>query len=572
MTAADPTKTAPWSSDTNDLLTRSLTHVVTARAVLSGVTRRNVVTNPNLETAATGWAATTGTFARDTAAPIDGTASAKVTGAGSTAIGLEYHRTFTQDRTRVEAGVAVDVSLRLKVSVASTQLRFDVEWFDDNGAAVGAVVTGPTSTPAANTPVTLVGTFTAPSRATRIRVAARTVPNVAAGVALWADSLMVGTGLFDPPDPTGPGTYFDGNTAATGAYAYAWEGATNASTSIEYRADTVVPLDVEAVTVGWDETRAPRVAASLTCRIPTNQGTLDLLDPRTGIRVEITAGYRRPDGTVDAQLLADLVLRDRVVTRPDNRMTLRAASDESLLIDNASTPTGIVGANTTANAISAVISQALPAQPPTITATAGAAVSGVIFTDRWDAVDDLADRVSAQVYDNGLRAWFIAPMPVLTTAAPALVLAVGSGGTVIASDTGLTRDEDFANAVVLVYNWRDAADVEKVIRSRARVATGPYASVGGNVKTLVLDREVATTQAEANTAATSLVKRTVTRGRSFGLDTVAAYWLRPGHTVEVTLPLGPAESHLVTAVEFDPVAGSMHVTTRLPDGDYTIGA
>ena len=43
-------------------------------------------------------------------------------------------------------------------------------------------------------------------------------------------------------------------------------------------------------------------------------------------------------------------------------------------------------------------------------------------------------------------------------------------------------------------------------------------------------------------------------------------------TVTVTLPLGAPQDHLVAAVDFDLAAGTMTVTTRLPDGTYTIGA
>lgn len=331
-----------------------------------------------------------------------------------------------------------------------------------------------------------------------------------------------------------------------------------------------IPLDLEGGTLSFDETRSPRVIAdNLLVKAFTDVAALGRVDPRTGCRLRIDAGYRRPDGTEDVQTIANLGLRSRPVSRPADTMPLSAQSDEALVIDNSP---GVFLAFTRATTVLAiqVVVQAAGLTPTwNVTAPAGPAVTQGPYEDYWDLTNDLADRIGAQVYDDGLRTWNITTAPVL--AATAAELAVGAGGTITSSESGLDRDE-WANKVVLRYRWRDTSDVEHTIISTRRITSGPYAALPGNTKTLLVERSVSTTQAEADLAAAALVARTVTRGRSFTLSAVSAYWLRPGHTVLVTLPLGDPERHLVQSVRFDLVTGLMQVTTRLPDNTGTIGA
>ncbi len=333
-----------------------------------------------------------------------------------------------------------------------------------------------------------------------------------------------------------------------------------------------VPLDLTAGTVGWDETRAPRVTATLTCKVPGDQAMLDRIDPRTGARLVITAGYRRPDQLLDVQPLADLGLRGRRVSRPSDTMTLTATSDEALVIDNAPSNGGSVSSLTTKAAMVEVIRLIFPGVTVSTTgAPSGPAVTQDPLGDKWTTLADLADRIDTQVYDNGLRAWFIRPTPT-TTADPAVELAVGAAGTLIESDTGLDRDAGWFNRVFLTYEWTDSSNAPHTVVAVRSITSGPYTAVTGNIRTMDERREIPATSTEATAAATSLVTRTVTRGRSFTLRSVSAYWLRPGMTARVSLPLGDPELHLVAAVEFDLAAGTMRVTTRLPDGTYTIGA
>lgn len=333
----------------------------------------------------------------------------------------------------------------------------------------------------------------------------------------------------------------------------------------------LTPLDIEDGTLTFDETRAPRVQATITCRFPDDAALLSRIDPRQNVRLRLDVGYQRPDGAEEVFQIGDLGLRSRRIERPADTMTLTAASDEALVIDGSPTATGTVTDASTTGAISAVLNQVLTVTPVVdVGGPTGPAVSGVLFDDRWDAIVDLADRIEKQVFDDGMRTWHINSAPLLDD--PALELTVGEGGTIIDSDSGVDRDEGWYNYVWLRYEWTDGSNVDHTIDGKRRITTGPYAATTGNIKVFKQVRNVATTQTEANSAGDALVARTVTRGRSFSLTAISAYWLRPGHTVDITLPLGDTEQHLVTAVAFDLRAGTMRVTTRLPDNTGTIGA
>lgn len=339
-------------------------------------------------------------------------------------------------------------------------------------------------------------------------------------------------------------------------------------------AGDVLPLDLEAARTTFDGSRTPRVTARLTCRLPTDQSLLDRIDPRTATRVVLSAGYARPDGLDDVQPIADLALRSRYADRPSDTLEVALAGDEALFADGGPAAGITVNQSSLVNAIRFCVEDVLGPQTWNVTASsAGAAINEYTAdTDRVDLVNDYRDRIGADVYVDEARVWNIANAPALA-ATPNHTMTVGAAGTITASNAGLDRELDgpdgWYNRVYLLYRWRDAGGVEQTVATSRSVTTGPY-SVTGNLRTLRVERKVATTLAQAGTVAANMVARTVTRGRTFTVTGVAAYWLRPGMTVAVQLPIGGLELHLVTAVTFDHFAGLMTVTTRLPDNAGTI--
>lgn len=333
---------------------------------------------------------------------------------------------------------------------------------------------------------------------------------------------------------------------------------------------TRYPLEVEDFRLSWDERRAPRAMATLVCAVP-DRLILDEIDPRTGTRVEITAGYILPGGAEEATLVADLGLRTRRVGRPADTMTLELAGDEALVID--ASPVATLGYGTSAASVPLVmqwlIRSALSPDPdvnishPDMTDTTVADIS-----DRWASIADLADVIDAECYDDGLRGWHIDRRPTVKGASSA-ILRVGPGGGITDSEASLDRDE-WANHVALRYRWRDATDVDRQVIGTATTTTGPFATATAGLKIFLDEREVPATQASANAAAKAVLSRFLSRSRSYQLTAIAHWWLRPGHTVTVQLPTGVQERHLVVSVEFTN-DGLMTVTTRLPDKTSTIG-
>lgn len=327
-----------------------------------------------------------------------------------------------------------------------------------------------------------------------------------------------------------------------------------------------IPVPVAAddlATVVFDEASAPRVTAQLAVPLVAGVGAVDA---RAGWRLEVSAGYRRPDGIEDVHQLADLGVRRSPRQHASGLLQLAARSDEALVIDAAPAVAESLTAATPADAVAALLAKSLGVAPyiAATLPTTGPAVTIEPIDDRWAALVDLADRHGAQVYDDGTRTWHVAPQPSSPAATPAHVLRCGDGGTVLETDEDTDRDA-WANYVLLRYRWRTDTGEDKQLLATAYASSGPYAITGPAGRRIFRDdREVATTQPLANLAAAQVLTRAMSRAETMTVRAVAAYWLRPGHTVDVVQPDGRSVRHLVARVAFDLARGLMEVTTRLP--------
>jgi len=333
---------------------------------------------------------------------------------------------------------------------------------------------------------------------------------------------------------------------------------------------TSIELPVEDFDVELDENRVPRVTLSIVTPVP-DQATLDLLDPRKPVRVRFSAGYRLPSGVEDVHQLFDLQLRARTVDRPAGTLTLLAQGAEGALLD-ASPDLPFYDGDTTWDsataAIKATITSRLAGGPfagPTIIATTSDTTpfTAVTFpTDYWTRIVDAADSIDASVYDAGDRIFRIAPRRYLA-AESTHDLRVGANGTLLTSRTGVDRD-DWANAVTLLYRWEATSTTTADRLWGQAYATGDYDPALVGYVQLVDIRERKTTPATADAVARTLLRRAMSRAKTFELQAVSAWWLRPEDTVTVQLPEGPQERHLVARVRFTS-NGTMQVKTRLPD-------
>lgn len=344
---------------------------------------------------------------------------------------------------------------------------------------------------------------------------------------------------------------------------------------------TELPLDVVDWSIDWDETRSPRVQAQLVCAPPTDQATLDQLDPRLYVRVRIFAGYRLASGTLDEQQVAILGLRNRRLRRSgegDVSMVLELSGKEAYFIEaatiNPSAPQeNLFNATSLAAAVQQYVTDLFAGTPlagSTVTELYRTGPVGVpIYPNPWDALADICDELDAAIYDPGDGNFVVAQRSYQTEPNASVSLTVGANGNLLDSDAGISRD-DWANLVIVWYKWRDAAGVEQEAASSRWVNTGPFSVTAAGYKEYLEVRDgVVGTNAKAYSVAGTILRRFLARSRSYTVEAVPAWWVRPGQTVTLQLPLGSQERHLVSRVGFTP--GRMRVETRLPDTASTIG-
>lgn len=328
-----------------------------------------------------------------------------------------------------------------------------------------------------------------------------------------------------------------------------------------------VDLDLTTATLTIDEDASPRFVFNGAFGLGS-QELLDLLDPRTGTRVQVWAGYQYADRTTDVHELVDLGLRERVVRRPQSDVVLVAASDEAIVQDYTPDQPIVFPAGTTcATALSTLLGLGHTQPVHVLAQGAGLALIEPLTVEPegvWSAVQDLADRSSAVAYHDGLTGFYVLDQPEQASAA-AHDLRTGTRGSLTSTEVALDLEE-FANWVLVQYRWRDGAGVDHVARGWAEVQAGPFGTITSGRRGRVVTINRPGTVAQAQSTASALLVRTISRGRRIHVEgAVAAYWLRPEHTITLTLPLGGAERALVTQVVFDLPAGTMSVHTRQPE-------
>lgn len=332
----------------------------------------------------------------------------------------------------------------------------------------------------------------------------------------------------------------------------------------------VFALEIEDLEFSFSEDWAPHVEVSIRATIPEDTAQLDALDPRAGCRLLVSAGYVYADRTEDVHQLVDVALQTREVSRPENQLRMTGVSGEAQLQDyltlwNPSIPQ--TGLN---EAMEWILRFGLNPKVPKVQSTLPAGygkanlvgLEAPIGTNYWSVTEDAAQRTDAWVYCDGSDTWRITTKPTVA-ATPAHSLVVGENGTIITSQATLDRNA-WANAVCITYSWADAENNQFTVHGRA-VATAGQFSVGQvGYRAEHVEREIPTTQAQADRAAAGMLRNLLSRGRGLTLEALAAYWLRPGMTVSVALPTGDQELHLVQSVRFRPGTGTMTVVTRQP--------
>lgn len=342
--------------------------------------------------------------------------------------------------------------------------------------------------------------------------------------------------------------------------------------TVRPRTGAAFALDADDVSVTFSEDWAPFAQASIRGAIPSTQAKLDALDPRILCRIEIDTGYTYQDGTTELFPLADLGLVDRGVLRPSNVLELSAASDEALTQDyiwRSDFP--LMPTNGINEAVSWCLEFSLMQTGYTLSTFFGPGVDEHQLLDltisigdpMWRMLDEIATRTGKRVYCGEDGIWRIRNRNEIS-ATPLHSLTVGQDGTILDTATSLSRD-NWYNSVLLEHEWMPYGASEPMRRfGHAAVTSGPFAvgTVGYKTYHVRSDRVIA--QDTLTAAAVAKLSNLVTRGRSLRLTAIAAYWLRPGNTISVTLPTGEPELYIIQSVTFRPLVGLMDIVTRQP--------
>lgn len=307
--------------------------------------------------------------------------------------------------------------------------------------------------------------------------------------------------------------------------------------------------------------------ARLSATIPNSFTPAELakLDPRDPqhrpVTVTVEAGYIWPDGAEDVHVVFTGQLDRRVAKTSASVVDIEATTAETLTQEG-----GWMGDEVfqtyggVREAVNAWLTYAL-GKAPYLTSTVAFGtrpdlVTGVQVstgTDMWSLIDQVTNAADLRVYVDDAGAWHLEAKPRVAAVTSAF-LSMGNGGIVDNADDTLSRDGYYTSAV-LVYEWTDAGGT-------ARKVIGKYGAPSGKVYSARLSIPV--TQAVANAAALVRVRNLSTRGAGYQTAGVPCWWLRPGHTVEVSLANGTTARHIAREITFDLTGATMTVTTREP--------
>lgn len=357
-------------------------------------------------------------------------------------------------------------------------------------------------------------------------------------------------------------------------------------------AGTRVPITSGTCTL--DESWVPYVQASLTLPVQAPE-VMDLLDPRTKGRVRLTLAQRFGSSEPLSALSADwsgldladvsdlysgqtlasisarygqpyntfgtrasttrrlnLGVRACAVSWTNATVALELASDEALLIDYAlvAREPQLPAAPTVRDACAMVL-DAIGARLQT-GATNGPLEPGSVAWEpgehAWAYIEPLVQAAGLRLWCDEARRWHLTE-PLAPTEG-ALSLSTATGVTDAEEQISRNTDEWF-DAVVIVYTWRDAAGVE-----RRRV---DFAAAAGysRVHTVEIARPW-----PGDGAAAAMLARTRGRGRIQSASAVSSYTATPGQVLSLTTPGPLTQTGMVSRVTWDMDADLMSVRAR----------
>lgn len=355
----------------------------------------------------------------------------------------------------------------------------------------------------------------------------------------------------------------------------------------------IVDLGDVSAELNLDESQSPYGDATVTFKLPTDEATLALLDPREqgGLRLllefresvgdpvilseitadhggdvsTITAAYgpaltpakvttqyftgwnddeTRPGATIRSNLLASA----KTAEHSPHSIIISAATDEAMLqayrlAQTVSSTSGSLSVRDTVNFALSKIGAVLIPGPVDATVADAAAIIWEPGVSGWEYVSNIAEAAGLVVRCDERRRW------TLTNRDDTAGNFTPSRFTEARDVTDITTDL-YADGVVVRYDWADPTTGVRMLRFDVATQTEqPF-------KVVRIDRSVPFPGAGA---ARYWLRRLAARGRVLELEQVSDYTARPGQAITASLPHTPAQIGYVESV-----------TWRLPEARQSI--
>lgn len=254
----------------------------------------------------------------------------------------------------------------------------------------------------------------------------------------------------------------------------------------------------------------------------------------------------------------NLGLRSREIDHEAGTVTLTLASDEALLQDNAHVsiiPLYVPAVNVyeavqyVLARIGTALFQSDPAAAAPFDNSRNVWEPGV---SAWDWLAPIVQAADLRLWCDEQRQWHLTTAPTI----PGAPIALSASGTIKRAVDSINRDDEFYRAVLVTYEWADAAGVQQKAYDLAFVP--PWLpSTQQRVKQVTYRRPYA-----GPGAAARILRSVLPRGRKIAVTAVSDYAVEPGRAVTVALPSTPLQTGRAAAVTWHFPADDMEVRMR----------
>lgn len=294
---------------------------------------------------------------------------------------------------------------------------------------------------------------------------------------------------------------------------------------------------------------------------------LEAITESTRLRVE--RGIRFIDGSEEWITIATLSVQSAEQTLGQGTLKVRAY-DPSAVIDDYRliTPYAPIGPDqkplTTVDAIKDLVDIALWEKAtwhvdPSVDSTVKPAAGTVFTGSRWDAINNLAKSLSAEVHVDAMGEWHISKIQ-SAPYVPVERLVTGPGGVLIGGSSSKDRREMF-NAVPLRWEGPTGGGLVFLVDDDPASPTfwnGPFGRKPAPEQTV----STVTTQEQAISAAKALLEQYKGFTASVNFQTLHNPLLEPLDVIEVQVGNLLHEIHVIDAINYPLANGAMTCSTR----------